>query len=255
MTCIRTACEAWPAIELGAKRFAELVADKDVGDGGDVQHLSDLYVACAALEADERATAVLQRWVRAAANQSIAATRSSDYGVDELVQDLLVKLLVRDGERLPRLSQYTGRGPLRSWLRTCAINECLARRRKSNPQVPTADVAELAPASRDEPELELLKGSNLTAFNAALTEAFAGLQAEGRVLLRFYYVDHLQHWEIANLLGVHESTISRRLSRIRERIEQGVRSRLEGSHGGVWNLVQSRIDVSLRVLLQTRAPL
>lgn len=64
---------------------------------------------------------------------------------------------------------------------------------------------------------------------AATDEALAALTAEDRYIVASYYLDENRLAEIAAILGVHESTISRRLEKItislRKRILKGLRAR------------------------------
>lgn len=63
----------------------------------------------------------------------------------------------------------------------------------------------------------------------AIDEALLELQAEERLLLASWYLDGRTLAEIARMLGVHQSTISRRIDRItaslRKRILRGLRER------------------------------
>lgn len=127
---------------------------------------------------------------------------------------------VRDGERVSKLSLYMGRGSLEGWLRTVLAQEFVNRYRAQRRLVSLEEDEEAghqfaAPqpetASPPDPRLE-----------AATDSALASLPAEERFILASYFLDGRTLAEIARMLGVHESTVSRRL----EKITGGLRKRI-----------------------------
>ena len=118
----------------------------------------------------------------------------------------------RDGHRVSRLNFYMGRGSLEGWLRTVILQEFVNRYRKQKKLV-----------SLDEQEEE---GVQFSAANPAPTspldkrlgdavdEALSQLAPDDRLVLASYYLDDRTLTEIGKVLGVHESTISRRLEKL-----------------------------------------
>lgn len=118
----------------------------------------------------------------------------------------------RDGHRVSRLNFYMGRGSLEGWLRTVILQEFVNRYRKQKKLV-----------SLDEQEEE---GVQFSAANPApisplderlgnaVDEALGQLSADDRLVLASYYLDDRTLTEIGKVLGVHESTISRRLEKL-----------------------------------------
>lgn len=118
----------------------------------------------------------------------------------------------RDGERISKLSSFTGRGSLEGWLRTVLAQEFVNRYRRTKRLVSldeesdegsqfAAPDPEAGPAV--DPRLERATGSALNA-----------LSAEDRTILAAYYIDGRTLAEIARMLGVHESTISRKVDKL-----------------------------------------
>ena len=60
----------------------------------------------------------------------------------------------------------------------------------------------------------------------ATDEALASLAAEDKLILASYYLDGRTLAEIARFLGVHESTISRKLEKITAWTREAIRARL-----------------------------
>jgi RNA polymerase sigma-70 factor (ECF subfamily) len=118
----------------------------------------------------------------------------------------------RDGERASKLASYTGRGSLEGWLRTVMLQEHVNRYRRQRRLVSLDEeadegvqfaTAEAEPAIAVDPRVE-----------AATDEVLAGLPAEDRFVLASYFLDERTLAEIARTLGVHESTISRKLDKL-----------------------------------------
>jgi RNA polymerase sigma-70 factor, ECF subfamily len=151
------------------------------------------------------------------------ATQAEDLA-DSLFAELY-GLNSRDGVRSSKLMFYTGRGSLEGWLRTVMAQEFVNRYRKNKRTVSleeqTEDGAQFIasepdPGSAWDPRVE-----------AATDEALAELSVEDRFTLASYYLDGRTLAEIARALGLHESSISRRLDRLsvglRKRILAGLR--------------------------------
>ena len=118
----------------------------------------------------------------------------------------------RDGHRVSRLNFYMGRGSLEGWLRTVLAQEFVNRYRKTKRLVSLEEQAEegvqFSAASTGPPSpLDSRLG-------AALDEALGQLDSEDRLVLASYYLDDRTLTEIGRMVGVHESTISRRLEKL-----------------------------------------
>jgi RNA polymerase sigma-70 factor (ECF subfamily) len=118
----------------------------------------------------------------------------------------------RDGYRLSRLNFYMGRGSLEGWLRTVVAQEFVNRYRKRKRLV-----------SLDEQEEEGIQFSAAVPetsgpadprLSLAVDEALGQLSPQDRLVLASYYLDDRTLTEIGRLVGVHESTISRRLEKL-----------------------------------------
>jgi RNA polymerase sigma-70 factor (ECF subfamily) len=118
----------------------------------------------------------------------------------------------REGRRVSRLNLYMGRGSLEGWLRTVVVQEFVNRYRKRKRLVSleeqTEEGVQFSAADRDPVEVP---DSRL---GSAVDEALARLEPEDRLVLASYYLDDRTLTEIGRLVGVHESTISRRLEKL-----------------------------------------
>lgn len=248
---IERAVAMWPQVSASIDDFSAWVQEH----APEPDHLGDVFLAWAAVSRDEHAVSEVDSWVREVATRAVSVTGVRNYEPSDLEQDLLQLLIVGTVTRPPRLSSYGGRGPLKAWVRSCALRECLMRRRRASVSEEVVAVSAQLTAEDDDPELRALKARDRHAFGDALADAFRQLESSTRTLLRYYYVDGLDQQQIALIYGVHHATISRRLDRARDSIRQYTRETLSSAgHGpAVWGLVQSQLHVSLRSLLRSTA--
>ncbi len=154
-----------------------------------------------------------------------------------------------------KLDQYTGQGPLASWVKAVAAREALSLRRTSARRRDLLDAAGDAMNPVD-PELAFLKRHYRDAFRAAFGATVDELSAEDRLLLRYRFVDALTLPQLAAACGVHRATAARRLATLRERLFAGTRAQLSArldvsadELASIFRLIQSNFDVSMRRLL------
>jgi RNA polymerase sigma-70 factor (ECF subfamily) len=118
----------------------------------------------------------------------------------------------RDGQRVSKLASYTGRGSLEGWLRTVLAQEYVNRYRRTKRLVSLEEEAEEG-LQFAAPEAQPSASAD-TRVEQATDEVLAQLPGEDRAVLGAYFLDGRTLAEIARMLGVHESTISRKLDRL-----------------------------------------
>jgi RNA polymerase sigma-70 factor, ECF subfamily len=130
---------------------------------------------------------------------------------DSLYADLYGTVM-RNGERVSKLSSYTGRGSLEGWLRTVMAQEHVNRYRRQKRMVSLdEETEEGAQFATPDPEAAQAVDARL---ESATDEALGALAADERFILAAYYLDGRTLAEIARMLSVHESTISRKLDKV-----------------------------------------
>lgn len=182
--------------------------------------LNDLVLARACATGHERAWEHLvaiyhEPLVRAA----IAITGSETLG-RELAGSLYAELYgmkESDGQRKCPLDSYRGRGSLMGWLRATLAQRFVDHHRRSHRET-TLDDPEHgfdppAPAIEEPP-------AHLALLARSLADAVALRDAEDRFLLAAYYLDGRTLLQIAQLIRVHEATVSRKLRRAVEEIRK-----------------------------------
>jgi RNA polymerase sigma-70 factor, ECF subfamily len=151
----------------------------------------------------------------------------------------------RDGQRVSKLSFYTGRGSLEGWLRTVLAQEQVNRYRRHRRLVSLDEEAEsgvqfarpeVEPAVAVDPRVE-----------QATDETLAALPAEDRYVLAAYFLDERTLADIARSLSVHESTISRKLDKLAKSLRKQLLSAL-GRRGMSRRQAQEALEVDVRDL-------
>jgi RNA polymerase sigma-70 factor, ECF subfamily len=151
----------------------------------------------------------------------------------------------RDGQRASKLSSYTGRGSLEGWLRTVMLQEHVNRYRRQRRLV-----------SLDEETEEGVQFATPTAepamavdsrVEAAIDEVLLALAPEDRFVLASYFLDQRTLADIARTLGVHESTISRKLDKLAKSLRKQILAAL-GRRGMSRRQAQEALEVDVRDL-------
>jgi RNA polymerase sigma-70 factor, ECF subfamily len=158
------------------------------------------------------------------AARSIAPSESM---ARELADSLYAELFgteTRDGRRMSKLIYYAGRGSLEGWLRMVLAQEYVNFYRSQRRLVSLEEQAEAgmqfrAPNSAAMPVESAAPDPRL---EAATDEALAALPAEDRFVLASCYLDGRTLAETARMLGVHESTVSRRLAKITKSLSKAI---------------------------------
>ncbi len=192
--------------------------------------LEELALARACAAGNERAWQdFISRYRQKLHSMALHITRDGAHAA-ELADSLFADLYgvnARDGLRSSKLVSYSGRGSLEGWLRTVLAQEFINRYRKQKHTVSLEEQTE-AGAQFAAAVPEPLCPSN-PRVEAATDEALAELSSEDRYTLASYYLDGRTLAEIARTLGLHESSVSRRLDRLstglRKRILAGLRAR------------------------------
>ena len=150
-----------------------------------------------------------------------------DANARELADSLYADLYgtrTADGRRISKLNSFTGRGSLEGWLRAVLAQEYVNHFRRQQRLVSMEEQVEAgAQFEAETPDPTQAIDARL---REATDQALASLAAEDKFILANYYLDDRRLAEIARLLGVHESTISRKLEKITASVRKAILSGL-----------------------------
>jgi RNA polymerase sigma-70 factor len=196
-------------------------------------HLGDLALACACAAGDDEAWDHFVREYRPVLYRAADALDPSG-GARELADALYADLFgVRetDGERRSLFRYFHGRSTLATWLRAVLSQRLVDRARaaRRTDALPddesTAAVRALDPA----PDPDRLRLTTMV--RTALAAAVGALAPRDRLRLGCYYAQDLTLAQIGRLLGEHEATVSRHLTRVRQDLRRAVERHLRETHG------------------------
>jgi RNA polymerase sigma-70 factor, ECF subfamily len=207
-------------------------------------HLSDLALACACSEGDEKAWEHFVREYRPELYRAARAIAGESQGrelADSLYADLY-GLEERGGRRRSLFDYFHGRSKLSTWLRAVLAQRHVdeLRRGKNTESLdetkycdpPAGENAKRDPAP--DPERERY----LALMQAVLSETLAALEPHDRLRLAYYYIEELTLAQIGRLTGEHEATVSRKLDRtrrsVREQVDAALREKKRLSEAQVW---------------------
>ncbi len=185
--------------------------------------IEELVLARACAHGNERAWETFMARYRERLYEIGLQIAREDSAARELADSLYADLygtVTREGKRVSKLASYTGRGSLEGWLRTVMAQEHVNRYRRQKRMVSleeeTEDGSQFAAPN---PEPVLVVDPRL---EAATDEALSSLPSEDRFILAAYFLDGRTLAEIARLLSVHESTISRKLDRLAKSLRKQI---------------------------------
>jgi RNA polymerase sigma-70 factor (ECF subfamily) len=227
---------------LGSREFGALLAEvterylpscsseSEIENFQRTLHVEDLALARACAAGSERAWEIFIARYREKLHQAALAITRDDSRARELADSLYAELFgtrTREGRRVSKLEHYSGRGSLAGWLRTVLAQRYVNDYRLARHTVSLDSEGAGREPSRA-PEADAAPGMD-PRVDAATDEALAAISSEDRYLLACYFLDGVTLKQIAKVLRVHESTISRRLAKLanslRESILDGLRHR------------------------------
>lgn len=220
----------------------------DKGADGVADDLAaDLAQATACLAGEPDALRALDRMLDEVAVPAAASRGLGRGEIDEVVQQVRVRLLVGGPDAAPGLAAYSGRGRLAGFVRSTAMRVALNLRRDEGRRHAHPVDGLVADAVQD-PELRHMKELYLEEFRRSLAAAWAGLDAEEQLFLRHQLEDRLTIDDLARTYGMHRSTAARRLVGARERLAEETRRNLRRWLGlgeveveSVLRLIRSRL--------------
>jgi RNA polymerase sigma-70 factor len=225
-----------------------------------------LIIACEA--GDQNAWSDLVERFSATVRSAARSSSSSEDAAEDLTQSIWAELhglrARSDGKPGGKLAYYSGRGSLAGWLRAVVAQLAVDEHRKQARLVQAEEDTELDRMARDaaavpgliggaqvvsDPEQTVSNKSAGTELHRALESALRDLSDEDRLLVKLYYFDNLRLREAGALLGVHEATASRRLTRVHKELRQKVEKTL--SQRGWTSVETERAFAEVAINLQS----
>lgn len=206
----------------------------------DEMQADDLCLIIACESGDENAWNDLVERFTATVRSAARSASSNEDAAEDLAQSIWADLYglrtKKDGKPASKLAYYSGRGSLAGWLRAVVAQLAVDVFRKQSRLVQTEEDTDLDRLAHDSnigegqavlagiptPEESMSNRFAQTDMQQALNRAVQELAAEDRLLVKLYYFDNLRLREAGAVLGVHEATASRRLTRIQTDLRKRV---------------------------------
>lgn len=245
----------------------------------DALHAEDLCLIVACERGDQSAWSDLVERFGATVRSAARQAASNEDAAEDLAQSIWAELhglrVRADGRPAGKIAYYSGRGSLGGWLRAVVGQLAIDQHRKTSRLVQTEEDADFDRLARDShradesfnltsaapnPELALSDNRAARDVEGALAQAVGELGAEDRLLVKLYYFDGLKLREAGAVLGVHEATASRRLTRVHAEVRRRVEALLIKEHG--WTQGETarslaeaaaQLDSDLELMLTTEA--
>jgi RNA polymerase sigma factor (sigma-70 family) len=191
-------------------------------------HLADLALACGCAAGTDDAWEHVVREYRPALYRAADALDPAG-GARELADDLYAELYgmrERDGERRSLFRYFHGRSSLATWLRAILSQRYVDRLRAARRTEPLPDDESPSALPARNQVLDPHRSRVTEFLRATLSRVIAALAPRDRLRLSCYYAQSLTLAQIGRLLGEHEATVSRHLTRTRREIRQRVEQHL-----------------------------
>lgn len=206
-------------------------------------HRRDLYLAAACAKAGVDATegvvtvhssmawnAFADRY-KGFIESLLRCSASRNFLRQDLADDLLADLFLPDQSGRSRIASYDGRSSLASWLRVVIANRAInAQRSPAGQSQPMEQEIPDVPAFRTLEQV-ISAGKYGAILSDSLTEACRRLTPTESLILLWRFEDNLQLGRIGQLLGIHQSSVTRRLERIYGKLRKHVYTVLSVRHG------------------------
>ena len=270
-----------PRISAAVKKYL-LRHDPNTGHGEiakfiDEMQADDLCLIIACERGEEKAWTELVERFKPAVRSAARSASSNEDAAEDLAQSIWAELYGlrtrSDGRPASKLAYYSGRGSLAGWLRAVVAQLAVDTFRKQSKLVQAEEDADLdrlaqevhvaagqpALAGMQNPEESMSNRFARSELQQALNRSVQELSAEDRLLVKLYYFDNLRLREAGVVLGVHEATASRRLTRIQTDLRKRVSEILVGERGWTkaeaeasFSEVGQQLDTDVEALLNQR---
>lgn len=236
-----------------------------------------LIIACEA--GDQNAWSELVERFSATVRSAARSASANDDAAEDLAQSIWAELYGlrtrAEGKPSGKLGYYSGRGSLAGWLRAVVAQLAVDEHRKQSRLVQTEEETDLERLASEavstgamfgrgtatiDPETTVTNQEAGSEVHEALACSIRELSAEDRLLVKLYYFDNLRLREAGALLGVHEATASRRLTRIHSELRRRVGVILVEQRGWTkaetertFNEVAINLQGDIEAMLETEA--
>jgi len=194
-------------------------------------YLLDLYLASGSVHKKEKAWATFDVRFRKFITDLVRFCYRHGTDNEEIADSVLVSLYFNDRSGRQRIASYDGRSSLGTWLRVIVINRAINDRneRKASSYDDVGDIPDCRAITNLESNVRAQRYGRI--LSDSLARALCGITAKERLMLLWRYDENLQLGEIAALMGIHQSNVTRQLLRLQARLRESVIQAMATQHG------------------------
>lgn len=194
-------------------------------------YLRDLYLTYGCVLNSDKAWRVLYSSYRKFVMDLVKFSYRNGTDAEDVADAILVSLYLPDRSGQARIASYNGRSSLATWLRVIVMNRAINERH--NNQLTRSSILPDVPdhVAYASIELTMRAGRYQKVLHAALSQAFKEVTPRQRLMLLWRYDEELPLGEMAQLLGIHQSNVTRQLRRLQIQLRKRVIVLLASEHG------------------------
>lgn len=245
----------WAEFSIEDDEFTRfLAASAKGGSLPPVAHAADLFLACACARGIPSAILAFRRSYGTVIDGVLLQRNAAQHLADDARQILEQRLLIGDGPGArPKIADYRGLGPLKSWVASSAARVLSTLRRSASRKREIAEpTSDFQFGVELDPELLYLKQRYGSEVQRAIVEALDELSARDRTLLRLHLVERATIDVLGGMYAVNRATAARWLAAARRSLAESARSKLrarlqltESQCDSLVALVDSELHVSV----------
>ncbi len=206
-------------------------------------HINDLYLSVACAKPSEAAWQRFTILYRVFIENVAVAVCSNADAAREVADSIPGHLFLPGASGRSRIASYEGRSSLAAWLSAVVNNKAIAEQRRCKNLEQLENLPEIADyAVVHRIEAASRAGTFASLIRDSLIAAGNSLSERERSMLTLRYEDGLEGSEIAEILGVHPSTVGRHLQQIYEKLQARTVSTLASKHQLQRSAVQECLD-------------
>jgi RNA polymerase sigma-70 factor, ECF subfamily len=242
---LQAAAAAWPDLPIAPADFiAHVASGAPPGGLPPSAHAGDLLLAFACARGVPAAIGAFHESYDGVVARVLARRRAGDADAADVSQVVYERLLVAPPGGAPKIADYRGMGPLRSWISTTVATTLLMTRRAAARRDDRSDESALASAlAADNPELLYMKSRYREQIEGSMARALSGIPQRDRALLKLHLVERMSIDQLAVVYGVNRATAARWLAKARADLLGRARDEIQAQLGVSQSECDSLVDL------------
>jgi RNA polymerase sigma-70 factor len=196
-------------------------------------HTTDLYLAAACAHSSEHAWVRFSETYKRLIQYLAQAHCPTMLAADELASSILSYLYLPDSSGRTRIASYDGRSSISTWLAAIIHRRAVKERRRKDNNTEWLDSFKdhIDLWAEAKIELHIRSAAYGHAISQAIEKSTKSLTERERFILLLRFQDGISGAEIATILNVHVSTVTRQLQGIYEKLRSEIVASLVEDHG------------------------